>query len=164
MTRKLDLRGKRFGRLTVIKELPKRGDSPVVRWLCRCDCGESKDVGRVSLMQGGTKSCGCIRKEVIAERSFKHGLCKHHLYIVHKNMMSRCNYKGDKDYPNYGGRGIKVCKEWVEDFINFYKDMEGSYQKGLTLDRIDNELGYFKDNCRWATPKQQARNRRKRCT
>lgn len=89
----------------------------------------------------------------------KHGLSKTKLYYVYKAMLRRCYCEEDKYFQNYGGRGIKVCKRWLDDIGNFYEDMNASYKPGLTLDRIDNNKGYSKSNCRWATRKQQSRNR-----
>lgn len=98
------------------------------------------------------KSCGCNRKYE------KHGMWKHPIYSVYRDMLDRCNNKNNRSYNRYGGRGIKVCEEWKKSFTSFAEDMLPSYVKGLTLDREDNNKGYNKENCRWETRATQVRN------
>jgi len=128
---------------------------------CLCGCGNEKDIRLASLVIGHTKSCGCLKDEKVAQRMTKHGKYKDRIYRIWSGMVQRCTNKKSTNYKNYGGRGISVCDEWLL-FDNFYKDM-GDDKKGLTLDRIDNDKGYTKENCRWATYSEQADNKRIRC-
>lgn len=152
----IDLVGKKFGRLIVIQRMDndKFGN---LRWLCQCDCGKEKIIRGSSFNNDHTRSCGCLNKEIIT----KHGHSTTATYESWRNMKQRCYNPKDKSYPYYGGRGIKVCKRWRE-FVNFLEDMGERPNKKYTLDRIKNKKGYCKANCRWATRKEQAGNRRNR--
>ena len=147
-----DLSNQKFGRLKVIEraENTKAGKA---RWLCRCDCGNKTVVTGSKLTNGHTKSCGCL----LLDKSTKHGRSHHPLYSVW--MKQRCSNPNASRYERYGGRGIQVCNEWQDDFQCFYDDMIGGYQDGLQLDRVDNEQGYCKENCRWVTPATNVKNR-----
>lgn len=148
----------RSGRLTVISFYDKERNGHK-RYLCKCDCGNYTVVRDTRIRNHETKSCGCISKEHLIEYNTKHGLSNSPLYIIYQGMMSRC-YNPDLDgYHRYGGRGIKVCDEWLSDIENFIKwGKESGFKKGLTLDRIDNDGNYEPNNCRWVTSKIQSRN------
>lgn len=153
-----DLTGRKFGRLCVLA--PATQGPKGARWLCACGCGKNHEVYGHYLRQGVTKSCGCLR---VAKR-LKHGFSRHGSrapeYRLWTAMLQRCNNSRCRDYPRYGGRGIKVCERW-RVFLNFYADMCPRPAKDLSLDRINNDGNYEPGNVRWATMAIQASNRRK---
>jgi len=152
--KKKNLIGQRFGKLTVITELPD------CEWICRCDCGSFKTSCTVYLTSGDTGSCGCIPK---GGNRLTHGhtIKKSPSITWHSwsSMKQRCLNKKNPAYCNYGGRGIKVCRTWMS-FENFLADM-GEKPIGMTLGRIDNNGNYCKSNCRWETTQEQSVNTRK---
>lgn len=160
----IDLTGKSFGRLTVIrryfpKNLPEwKKNQP--QWLCSCVCGKSIVTDGRYLRDGDTKSCGCIEKEVLSNRNKIHGLSNTDEYRIWRGMKNRCYNKKTYKYPDYGGRGIEVCKRWNDSFMNFVNDIGFRPTKNHSLDRIDVNGNYTPINCRWATSKQQSRNKR----
>lgn len=164
-----DLTGQRFGRLTVIG-IDDRGTRKTY-WNCLCDCGTIKSVRSDSLQNGAIRSCGCLKKEQDAvnlvneekKKVIQFGDKFGHLRIheIWSSMKSRCSNPKDSRYLDYGGRGIKVCDEWKNDFFAFYQwAMSNGYSDNLTIDRINNNEGYNPLNCRWVDNKTQARNRR----
>ena len=153
--------GKRFGRLTVVCDSEARKHGEIV-WECMCDCGNKSFVRRGNLIDGRTKSCGCLRVEQINKHrrsTITHGDSKMRLYSIWKSMIRRCTNKKDKNYKTYGNKGIIVFQEWRE--YSCFKEwaLYHGYNEHLSIDRIDNNKGYSPDNCRWITPKQQTRNR-----
>jgi len=124
----------------VIKKILPSNGRPL--WKCKCDCGNIRIIRSECLLRGRTKSCGCLRKEKTKETRTKHGMCKTPTYTVWCRMIQRCTNKNATDYNYYGDRGIKVCEGWLK-FENFYSDM-GKRPEGLTIERIDNDKGYYK--------------------
>jgi len=160
-----DLAGQRFGRLVVLYDTGERKCGRVV-WHCRCDCGNEVDVVSSYLVSGNTRSCGCYQRERTAETHTTHGMSQrgkgkyHPVYEAWHNMLQRCENPNHKWYKDYGGRGITVCDEWHDPQIFISWALASGWEKGLALDRIDNNGNYKPDNCRLVTPKENSRNKR----
>lgn len=159
-----DMTGMKFGRLTVLRcaDNDIRGQA---MWVCECDCGDhSISVVRgADLRSGKVMSCGCMHREHLGNLRRAHGESGTRLYQIWKNMKSRCLNSNNSAYERYGGRGIAVCNEWADDYESFANWARSSgYDDSLTIDRIDVDLGYSPDNCRWITYREQ--NVNKRCT
>ena len=156
--------GDRFGRWTALEATETRtypSGATIHFRECRCDCGAIDFVGSYKLRTGHSRSCGCLQSDVTTKRNLTHGFSGGNgtrVYRVWCQMVGRCTNIKNRSYADYGGRGITVCERWLK-FENFLEDM-GEPPEGLTIDRLDNDSGYFKDNCAWRTPTDQARNRR----
>lgn len=152
--------GKKFGRLTV-KEIIRVQDSAGRwgwRWICDCDCGNTITATPSRLVCGGQESCSQCKSNL--HKCIKHGESHTKLFYTWCRMRNRCNNPKDKRYAQYGGRGIKVCDEWNNDYEPFAKwSRENGYSEELSIDRIDNDGNYCPDNCRWADDKTQQRNK-----
>ena len=160
-TTKVNIIGKRYGRLTVKSETAERSKCGEVKYLCSCDCGNETVVVGTSLRNEKTQSCGCLLKESTTERAKTHGLSKDPLYRIWDGMKQRCHNPKNRAYKYYGARGIYVCDEWFnspEAFIKWAK--ENGWEKNLEIDRIDNNKGYSPDNCRCVTHKVNMNNTR----
>lgn len=160
-----DLTGKRFERLVVLKQANdyiKPNGRHESNWLCQCDCGNIVEVLGYSLKSGHTKSCGCLHEETLKTIAITHGDSYSKLYGVYISIIDRCYNPNNKRFKDYGGRGIIVCDEWKDSYLNFKKwAVFSGYKEGLSIDRKNNDLGYSPSNCRWVTIIVQQNNMRK---
>lgn len=161
-----DLIGQTFGRWTVIDEgpgylRPGATGKPTQNWVVECSCGTRNLIVTYTLVSGSSRSCGCLTKDVTAERNYKHGLSKHPLFGVLQNIKKRCCNPSNEAYERYGGRGITVCQEWQNSFEAFILwGLDNGWRKGLEIDRVDNDGPYSPENCRFVTPTLNGRNKR----
>lgn len=167
MRKYIDITGRKFGRLTSVSVVYKNKYNEEY-WNCVCDCGNKVVVRKSHLLQGKIVSCKCFQKERRMQGISKiKCLSKTRLYRIWQNMKNRCYYKKHPEAKYWGGKGIEVCKEWKESFINFYEwAMQHGYQDHLSIDRIDSDGNYCPENCRWATSYEQVHNTRRffKCT
>lgn len=168
-----DITGQTFNQLTAIELAGKTVEGRAL-WLCKCSCGQMTIVQGKYLRSGHTRSCGCLigkhkgpislgRTHGMSNRR-THGMSKTRIYRIWQGMLQRCMNPNTPGYESYGGRGITVCETWQHDFEAFYKDVGEPPSIHHSLDRIDNDLGYSPENCRWATQKEQTRNTRQNIT
>src|SRR5574343_102349 len=158
----IDITGQVFGKLTVLERVEDKlySKKKRVKWLCQCSC-EDKTlvvVDSSNLKSGGTQSCGCFKRDNPSR--LNHGMAYSNENRIWRDMKNRCENKKNKYYHNYGGRGIKVCDEWINSFEKFYEDMGNRPGPEYSIDRIDNNGNYCKENCRWTTIDKQNKNRR----
>lgn len=152
MPKFIDLTGEEFGKLTVRYRMIT--DSKHTFWFCECDCGGKKEARSDALRNGTTTHCGCVGLGT-------HNKTGHRLFNIWQGMKERCYNTNSKDYNRYGGRGIEICQEWLDDFMNFYNwAMENGYDYSLSIDRTNVNRNYEPNNCKWATPEEQANNTR----
>jgi hypothetical protein len=155
----IDLTGHKYGKLTVLKMADKKGKNQECYWLCECDCENKtkKIISGNNLRHGRTKSCGCGKAKT-------HDLSKSRVYKIYRSMIQRCYNPNAHAYEIYGGRGIKICDEWIdkkEGFVRFYNwSMNNGYSDNLTIDRINVNGNYEPNNCKWSTMKDQQNNKR----
>ena len=155
MPKLIDLTGHTFGRLRVVCRTTD-GASRQPRWVCSCDCGNEVTVFGNSLRGGATRSCGCLQRDRVST----HGMTKSSEFTIWQMMRQRCNNPSHVSYPEYGGRGIRVCEAWNSSFATFYRDMGPRPSRRHTIDRTNNDGPYSPENCRWVTALQQGRNKR----
>ena len=166
-SRRMNLVGQVFGRLTVLEKVPNKGKHTY--WKCRCSCGNLVEVRTNTLRTGQTQSCGCLKREItsqlLSQRNLKHNMCQTRLCRIWYGMKDRCYRPTNSRYKYYGAKGVTVCEEWRTDFLPFYNwSVRHGYQANLTIDRINPYGNYEPSNCRWITIQEQQRNKRKRGT
>lgn len=158
--KRINLIGNRYGRLTVIN-YSHSSSQGCTYWVCKCDCGDEKVICGIGLRGGLTQSCGCLRKEITAVNSFRHGHSRDRLYKTWTGMKQRCYTETSQDYPDYGGRGVTVCETWKNEFMAFREwAIRSGYTDDLTIERLDTSGNYEPGNCTWIPHRNQAINRR----
>ncbi len=156
MAKNSDLRGMRFGKLTAIEQSGANADYRKM-WQCLCDCGREKRIQERYLLEGRSQSCGCARSQATKMSRTTHGKTKSREYGIWRGAKERCSNPTHRSYENYGGAGIRMSQEWEISFSQFFSDM-GECPLGYTLERKNNKLGYSKENCIWASRKEQSKN------
>lgn len=164
-----DYIGTKYGRLTIIKEgsFIKYDKTIMRKVLCKCDCGNEKEIDLNSIKRGKSTSCGCFNKELAKENNTKHGLAmlstgiKHPDYNIWTKLKGRCLNPNDKSYIHYGARGIKICDRWMYSFENFINDLGWRPSNKYSLERIDYNKDYCPENCKWILKSEQTKNCRR---
>lgn len=160
MAKKIDLKGQKFGKLLVLRRAENKGKNTA--WVCRCDCGNEKDILTYNLTAMKSKSCGCVRGKKLGNFSRTHGQSHTRLYSVYKGIKQRCLNKNNPAYKYYGGKGVVIDEGWLKDFLVF-KDWAYKHNykegKGLSIDRIDPNGNYSPENCRWVSLSKQQNNK-----
>lgn len=162
MSKRIEIRpGDEYGRLTILREVSAKSSGKQVQrsFECRCECGVVKEYRLYMLRNGNTRSCGCLARDVAGAGMRTHGLSHTDEYGIWQGMLNRCNKSFDSAYSHYGVRGISVCERW-SSFESFYGDMGPRPSPKHSIDRVNNDGNYEPGNCRWATSKEQARNKR----
>lgn len=155
-----DLTGKKYGKITVVSM--KGSENGTLIWNCVCECGKEMQISTGRLNYGKVNSCGCEKRKITIERNTTHGKRNTRLYKIWIGMKKRCYNPNSKPYRNYGSRGISICQEWLDDFLNFYNwSIDNGYSDDLSIDRIDVNGNYEPSNCRWVPDKEQVRNQRR---
>lgn len=158
MSELIDITGWQFEHCQAIRYVPHSKFSGA-SYIFRCECGKEFEAPSVSVRRGQIKSCGCVNRREIKEKATIHGYYKHPIYSALTHMKQRCYNPKCREYERYGGRGITVCDEWLENPINFINwSFTNGWEKGLTIDRIDNDGNYTPENCRWTTWKVNESN------
>lgn len=155
---RVELVGKKFGRLQVVSFAGT--SKSAARWNCTCECGTKRVVAGKYLRKGLTRSCGCLKREIVRTQSITHGMSKTKTYMSWNSMIMRCTNPNQESYKKYGAIGVSVCARWMESFAHFLEDM-GERPTGKTLDRKNPFKGYAPDNCCWSTPKRQSVNQKR---
>lgn len=158
MSKFIDLTGKTFGRLTVV-ERAENDKWNKTQWKCKCSCGNINIVLGHSLRCGDTKSCGCLRTEILAKGNFVHGMVYSPEYNTWEKMIQRCRNPNNQAFKYYGGRGIEVCQEWKDSFLVFYNHVGKRPSPKHSIDRIDNDGNYEPGNVKWSLRVEQANNK-----